>query len=447
MSFDDGKRELLVRWADGSLLVERKAEVEALLREDAEARAFLREVAEQTVMIADLQRTEAERGAMLASRGRGRGRGKVVGWISGVAAAAAVVVLGVVGVKFWPEAVDVAGANEPEEVVRVGMVSGSNRFLGADGKLKHGIAVGAVLGVGDTLETKSCDALTELDLEDGTAITIAGHSALRALDGGVSGEGFSLEWGNLWARVPDRADAPVRLRTPTALMEVPGAQFDVQTIASATIVRVNDGVVRVTPLQEGGVMEVRKGQQLVITLEGDEEIAVMAQPTPSSRWEGKLAEVPEVLLGKWLPLLGKEEARLGAVPLLWEIPGRDPVTLYAVAISAWETSDQPVELQSGTVLKVRGKTRDAVMVRFGFSAQKMRGVFAGKFEMDVSAEELGLAGETWEVELPLSEFRALHGHLADTPDGLELKDVYALTLDKDAGLEINSVELMPAVGF
>ncbi|MDG2124944.1 MAG: FecR family protein [Verrucomicrobiales bacterium] len=439
------KRELLVMWVEGSLPVERKAEVEALLREDPEARAFLREVAEQAVMIADLQRTEVERGEMLVSRGREEG--KVVGWAGWMSAAAAVVVLGAIGVKFWPESREVAGGGEVVEMVRVGVISGSNRFFGADGKLKHWIAVGSVLGVGDTLETKSCDALTELDLDDGTAITIAGHSALRALDGGVSGEGFSLEWGNLWARVLERDGAPVRLRTPTATMEVPGAQFDVQTIATATIVRVNDGLVRVTPLQEGGVMEVRKGQQLVITLEGDEEIAVMAQPTPSSRWEGKLAEVPEVLLGKWLPLLGKEEARLGAVPLLWEIPGRDPMTLYAVAISAWETSDQPVELQSGSVLKVRGRTRDAVMVRFGFSAQKMRGVFAGKFEMDVSAEELGVAGETWEVELPLAEFRALHGHLADTPDGLELKDVYALTLNRDAGLEISAVELLPAVGF
>lgn len=443
------KRELLMMWVDGSLPVERKAEVEALLRDDVEARVFFREVAEQTVMIADLQRSGAERGEMLASRGRNDGRGKVAGWISGVAAAAAVVVLGVVGVKFWPgEAVVAVGdGGDAVETVRVGVISGSNRFFGADGKLKHGIEVGSVLGVGDTLETKSCNALTELDLEDGTAITIAGHSALRSLDGGVSGEGFSLEWGNLWARVPQRGERPVRLRTPTATMEVPGAQFDVQTIASATIVRVNDGVVWVTPLQGGGEMEVGKGQQLVVTLEGGEEIAVMEQPTPSSRWEGKLAEVPEVLLGKWLPLLGKEEARLGAVPLLWEIPGRDPVTLYAVAISAWETSEQPVELQSGTVLKVRGKTRDAVMVRFGFSAQKMRGVFAGKFEMDVSAEDLGVAGETWEVELPLAQFRALHGHLADTPDGLELKDVYALTLNRDAGLEISSVELLPAVGF
>ena len=373
-----------------------------------------------------------------------------MGWVSGLAAAAAVVLLGIAGVKWWPEAggaVAEAGVEEPEEVVWVGVVSGSNRFVGADGKLRHGIEVGSVLGVGDTLETRSCDALTELDLDDGTAITIAGHSSLRALDGGVSGGGFSLEWGNLWARVPERAERPVRLRTPTATMEVPGAQFDVQTVASATIVRVNDGVVRVTPLQDGGVREVRKGEQVVITLEGEGGVEVTPQPTPGNRWEGKLAEVPEVLLGKWLPLLGKEEARLGAVPLLWEIPGKEPVTLYAVAISAWETSDQPVELQSGTVLKVRGKTRDAVKVRFGFSAQKMRGVFAGKFEMDVSAEELGVAGETWEVELPLSEFRALHGHLADTPDGLELKDVYALTLDQDAGLEINSVELLPAVGF
>jgi len=84
------------------------------------------------------------------------------------------------------------------------------------------------------------------------------------------------------------------------------------------------------------------------------------------------------------------------------------------------------------------------MVRFGFSAQKMRGAFAGKFEIDVQPATLGPAGETWEVELPLANFRPLHPHLAPSPEGLELTDLYALTIRENAGLEINHVELTPA---
>jgi hypothetical protein len=67
----------------------------------------------------------------------------------------------------------------------------------------------------------------------------------------------------------------------------------------------------------------------------------------------------------------------------------------------------------------------------------------GKFEMDVRPEELGLVGETWEVRLSLSRFHALQPGLSASPIGLELTDVYALTIQEDAGLEINSIELLP----
>jgi hypothetical protein len=61
----------------------------------------------------------------------------------------------------------------------------------------------------------------------------------------------------------------------------------------------------------------------------------------------------------------------------------------------------------------------------------------------LSPASLGLPGETWEVEIPLSRFRPLFPQLAGSPEGLELTDVYALTIRDDAGLELNHVELVP----
>jgi len=80
---------------------------------------------------------------------------------------------------------------------------------------------------------------------------------------------------------------------------------------------------------------------------------------------------------------------------------------------------------------------------FQTGSQKIRGVFAGKFEVDIPPASLGPAGETWEVELPLANFHPLHPHLAESPEGLELTDVYALTINEDAGMEINHIELLP----
>jgi hypothetical protein len=72
----------------------------------------------------------------------------------------------------------------------------------------------------------------------------------------------------------------------------------------------------------------------------------------------------------------------------------------------------------------------------------MRGVFSGKFEVDVTAAELGDVGEPWTVELPVSAFRPLHPELSPAPAGLELNDIYALTVIDDAGLELNRIEVL-----
>ena len=119
--------------------------------------------------------------------------------------------------------------------------------------------------------------------------------------------------------------------------------------------------------------------------------------------------------------------------------------LYAVAIAAWKSSDRPVVLHGGSRLRFRGRTEAARTVRFGFSSQRMQGAFAGKFEIDVPSPTLGPAGATWEVDLPLASFRPLQPQLAGSPEGLELTDVYALTLEEDVGLEINHIELVPEV--
>jgi hypothetical protein len=73
----------------------------------------------------------------------------------------------------------------------------------------------------------------------------------------------------------------------------------------------------------------------------------------------------------------------------------------------------------------------------------MYGVFAGKFEIDIPASSIHSGEDYWTIALPLSDFRPLHPHLAASPEGLELTDVYALTIANDAGLEITRIELLP----
>jgi len=82
-------------------------------------------------------------------------------------------------------------------------------------------------------------------------------------------------------------------------------------------------------------------------------------------------------------------------------------------------------------------------VRFGFSTQRMRGMYAGKFEVDVPADSLGPAGRSWTVDLPISSFWSLQPKLYPGAQDLEVIDIYALTLREDAGLELHQVQVLP----
>jgi hypothetical protein len=413
-----------------------------LLRTDPAARAFLRAVAEQAVMVADLERVARgrqeelhPRPIRLADRGR-----KVVPvsfrvWPWGLAAAL-IALLAVVALARLP--------TSKQGIVRVSKVTGSSQYFGSNSRIENALTTGTSLGAGDTLETRSCDAWIELKLRDGSTITIAGHSTLRILAAEAGRKRFKLLQGNLWgSHAPGPAVEPLWIHTPTVAAELLGAQFDIQTSPTETMLRVNEGSARVRQDLDGSEIEVPKGHQVAASLSRKEALAVIPQPKPIMFWVCDLWQVPEVILGRWLPPKGNARARLGAEPLLWPIPGRDPVMLYAVALAAWKTSERPVLLASDSRFRFRGRTERAQTVRFGFSAQKMRGVFAGKFEVDVQPALLGPAGETWEVELPLGDFRPLNPQLASSPNGLELTDVYALTIKEDAGLEINHIELAP----
>jgi hypothetical protein len=322
-------------------------------------------------------------------------------------------------------------------------VTGSSQYFGSKGRIENALAAGTALGAGDTLETRSCDAWIELKLRAGSTITIAGHSTLRLLDGDAGEIRFELSQGSLWVNPGADAERMV-IQTPTLTTDVRGGQFDIQTSATESIVRVNAGSAQVRRNLDGSFVALAKGQQVATALGRKAPLKVMPQPAPINYWACDLGRVPEVILGRWLPPTANERARLGADPLLWPVSEHDSVMLYAVALAAWKSTEHPVLLQSNSKLRVRGRTQKAQAVRFGFSTQKIRGVFAGKFEVDVTPAALGPAGETWQIDLPLSEFRPLQPQFSTSPDGLELTDIYALTIGEDAGLEVNHVELLPA---
>ncbi len=443
MSLSDLLQERLLRRLDGNLPTSERTEIDELLRNSPEAREFVRDVAEQAVAVADLERANMSRreAAIVARPLSAPAPDRRRQWLRRYAwhTATVALIVSLVAVSafaFLPV--------RKSGIARVSKLTGSNNYFGASGKIDNGLSTGAVVSVGDTLETRSCDAWIELKASDGATMTIAGHSTLRVLQPAKGELRFELMSGSLWVNpAPTRGSASIVIQTPSAQVEAQDAQLDVQASATEMVVRVNRGAAHVESASSGHSVDVSSDQQLTVALGSRQPLSAIPQPKPINSWSCNLAEAPEVILGNWLPPLVDEQARLGAVPLLWPLGEGKQIVLYAVAFAAWKNSEHPVLLHADSHLRFRGRTQQAHKVRFGFSAQKMRGVFAGKFEVDVEPTELGPAGQAWQVDLPLANFRALYPQLAESPEGLELTDVYALTVETDAGLEIHDIELLP----
>lgn len=414
----------MLRHLNGQLGPDEEAKVADLLRGNDEARTFLRAVAEQAVVVADVERLDQHKPQPA----------KVVTpvfrpWKWAVAAAAAFVLL----------ATFVIATTPPRHTAKVSAILGPCQYIAADGKVLDEVKVGTVLRVGDTIRTRSSSAWVKLDLNSGSLMTIAGRSRLRLLN--VDGRrGFQLAYGNLWATVVQSAGArPVSIQTPTATVEAKAAQFDVEAHSMTSIVRVNSGTANVVRLADGQAADVVEDHLAVVAISRSRPFAVARQPEPVNEWSCRLIAGSEAVFGKWLPPDEKNSVRLGAIPLLI---GKK-TTIFMANFSVQCSNSPPVLIESGSRVRIQGTTRTEGPVYFGITTQRIKGVFLGKYIAKVEAGEIGQAGEPWQVEVPLSQFKPKSKHLPGSPTGMELTDIWIVSSEENAELEIHSVKFLP----
>ena len=97
---------------------------------------------------------------------------------------------------------------------------------------------------------------------------------------------------------------------------------------------------------------------------------------------------------------------------------------------------------------MRGRIASPQKVYIGITARQANGAFAGRFQTIRSASDLP-NGQDFEVTLHLREFRldsslaSLKQELPSAPFHLVVETIWCHTLDKQAGLEITEVELIP----
>ena len=322
----------------------------------------------------------------------------------------------------------------PAQIATITEMNGALEWTGAGGRVVRAPEVGRPLG-GGTLESLSADSWAVLTFRDSSTVTVSGRSVLTISEGRQ--KEVHLREGSISVGVtPQPHGQPMLIHTPTARLEVVGTQLNVDAGRTETILRVNEGRVRVTRLADGRVVEVPADHQVVVSASGRTEFKTGRQPESVRAWQSRLPS--GVAYGEWMP--GGDV--LCTAPMLLDFQTKR-VTVHLVAISVAHGALSPVVLTSGSMFRIRGRIRAAAEVYVGLTAKHIKGGFAGKY---VAARTLDVppgAGESLELDVRLADFRPQEEEFPDSPVGLELVDVWCCTYGVDAGLGIASVELLP----
>ena len=295
--------ELLIRFLDGGMSSAEEDKVLRLLEENRIARDCLRDLSEQAVAVADLERIRVE--------ARHQSGGRVDSFADGddqvflrrflqvsfkfvlpIAALITLLALVVKGMMF--------GDTEP--FLRIAKVSSVCHLYSAHGTIEDHPKTNMPIMEGDTVESRSCDSWLELQLGTGSRITLVGHSYLQNME--KVGQTIQLRFltGSMWAEVSEETDMEsFNIQTPTCLIQLKNAQFDLHTERFYTRLRVNKGAATVTRILDQVRRGVQAGEQIEVTLDQSKAFIAKAQPAPVNHWQCHLLKGPDITLGQVLP--------------------------------------------------------------------------------------------------------------------------------------------------
>ncbi len=417
--------ERLVRYVAGACTAEEVQQLSARLEGDAAACDLLSEILMQGSWVRENAQAEPL-GDLIAAREPQRNSS----WLLPIAATVAVGF----GAFFGNQL-----RSGETLVMRAVEVSGSVRWTGPGGSVVESLSRNTALH-GGAVETVSDDASVTLEFRDGSIITLMPHSTATISDHGQ--KQVHLRGGNLSADVrPQPHGKPMLVHTPTALLEVLGTRFDVDSDAGNTRLAVTEGRVRLKRLVDGHMAEVPALHEAVASL-AREEISVLLRRQPEVLWRAPLSAASPGTQGRWLAADGNAEnrraARIAAEPVFVPHSSRGPVTIHHVGLSVPWQERANVQLGPSSRVRLGGRATKSTTLEVMLACMKPTGGYAGNW-----FHQTPINAGIWEIELPLSAFRLGRAEGKQAPTALlQLRQVAIYTIQTDAGLEVETVEVL-----
>ena len=426
--FDVG--EALARYADGRLSAREWAELERRLREDPAARELLTSMAWQATTLADLGRAKSTPPAV-ELRSPSSWFRRSAPWL----AAAAVLAIAVV----WS-----AWSRRERSILTVREISGAVAWM-AGGQTQARLQPGDRLAAGTIVIENETGAGT-FEFADGSRLILEGRAAAVVAENQY--KTVRLVEGTLFATVrPQPAGRPMLVSTSTAEVRVLGTEFAVTAAEERSVVNVGRGRVELRRLSDGQRLEVGSGQSVAATLATNAPLRLRRDEVPANRWQRMFAEQPSAgWSGDWQPATAEAPARLRAVPML---AGR--AWLGEILVFHGVKYHEPEEAGGGWVLleaasQVRLRARleaDATLQVF-VVLRSAPGRWGGNFMAELPATTGVLQSDGWrDFVVPVSSLQPRRPEVGTRVEGSLLAMLFINTRERDAGLEIASVEVGP----
>jgi len=373
---------LTQRYLDGTISADELAALQQRLREDAALRGELRDIAEQAVAFGDLARS----GRVVETVAPAKD--VRVSWF---ALAASVTALAASAWLFL--------AGRPGTVLT--LVDSTGTVTWSDGSPllpNKGLPAGSITTVGET-------STAQFRFNDGTLITLHGETELTFSE--EDQKMLALSRGSLSAEVkPQPAGRPMLVRTPSAVAEVVGTAFDLTARPEDTVLKVNEGLVKLKRLADGREVDVSANRSAVASLDAGTTLDAASTPEPLTDWSFDFTTT--IPPRDWRGV--SRDGVMHASPYVAKKQDDGSViTHYGVSIRTALLED-PLRLLAteSSVIRYRLRQEETGSLQFMLLTNRTEGGFGGNFECKIGAEELRPDADGWcEIAVPVSRFEPI----------------------------------------
>lgn len=422
---------LIQRLIDGKLSPAEHAEINQRLRDEADLRQHLRDIAEQAIVMGDLARqretdTPFRPPSIKADRSH---------WL----ALAASIALLAASAWLW------LGSRDAPILTLVD--SSGTVVWNHGGEMRVNVSDGEKLAAG-TLETLGETASAQLQFADGTIISLTGESELSFSE--EDQKLLVLRKGSLSAQVkPQPRGNPMIVRTPSAEAEIVGTTFNLSARPDDTLLKVDEGLVRLKRLADGSSIDVPAQSSAVASLNSSLKLDPAATPEPLTRWgfDFTAAVPPQIWRGIWHDT--PEGGRMVASPYVAQKSREGAVvTHFGVSIrTGYLNPPLALAVTEQSVIRYRVKQDEPAPLQLMLLTNERKGGFGGNFECKIGRDELHPDADGWcELEIPLNRFKPVdrRPHVRarhSTPVGNIVTSFLLSSFKLDTGLTVAQFEL------